>query len=68
MLTINDLHNERQLSSFEMGKIVGGTEIIINNPTVQLDGSGSPGVTFTESQLRSLLGAIADFSKHHRQS
>ena len=69
MLTINDLHQEQGLSSSDMRKVAGGTPIIINNPTVQLDGSGSPGFTMTASQLYTLahmvLDSAAAAARHH---
>jgi hypothetical protein len=40
MLTITDLHNEQELSSFEMGKVVGGNDMSSSSsnlrPQVQL--------------------------------
>ncbi len=64
MLTINDLYNERQLSSVEMGKVAGGTPIIINSNIVQIEGSGSPGFTISASQLHSLILLHSAGGKH----
>jgi hypothetical protein len=44
MLTINDLHNEQELSSFEMGKVAGGVSWLDNIIQIAIeDMVSSPG-------------------------
>jgi hypothetical protein len=65
MLTITDLHNEQELSSFEMRKVVGAVKAGVNIAAGAASGAAGGVTSSGFLSLDGIKGESADSNRNH---